>query len=137
MTFETSIDVRYPDCDSMGIVHHAVYPVWYEMARMAFFRSCGHDYTETHALGIDPAMVHLELDYGAPVRFPAAVTVRLTPTVCSGKKLGFRYELWTPGAEKPNASASSFHIWVKDGASYDLEMQNPEIFAAYAAAAEP
>ena len=25
MITETMIDVRYPDCDRMGIVHHAVY----------------------------------------------------------------------------------------------------------------
>ena len=34
MTTETSVAVRYPDCDAMSIVHHAVYPVWYEIARM-------------------------------------------------------------------------------------------------------
>ncbi len=27
---ETRIDIRYPDCDSMGIVHHAVYPIMME-----------------------------------------------------------------------------------------------------------
>lgn len=130
MTFETKIDVRYPDCDSMGIVHHAVYPIWYEMARMDFFARCGYSYEYTHARGIDPAMVHLELDYGAPVSYPAAVSVRITPTLCEGKKLAFRYEVWTEGASKPNASASSLHIWVKDGKSYSLEQELPEMFAA-------
>ena len=128
---ETRIDVRYPDCDSMGIVHHAVYPVWYEMARMDVFAKSGFGYAHTHALGLDPAMVHLELDYGAPVTFPGSVTVRTRVTLCEGKKLGFSYEVFPDGAETPCAKASSFHIWVKNGKSVNLEQEQPEIFAAY------
>jgi len=41
---QCDIDVRYPDCDAMGIVHHAVYPIWYEIARMDFFEKMGFAY---------------------------------------------------------------------------------------------
>ena len=41
MITQCDIDVRYPDCDAMGIVHHAVYPIWYEIARMDFFEKMG------------------------------------------------------------------------------------------------
>ena len=136
MIFETSIDVRFPDCDSMGIVHHAVYPVWYEMARMDVFEKCGFGYPRTRALGLDPAMVHLELNYGAPVTFPGSVTVKTAVTRCEGKKLGFHYEVFLPDQEKAVATADSFHVWVKDGKSYDLEAGQPEIFNAYRAAIE-
>ena len=134
MVFETKVDVRYPDCDSMQIVHHAVYPIWYEMARMDFFQRCGYGYEYAHSRGTDPAMVHLEMDYGAPVTFPGTVTVKTTVTLCEGKKLGFAYEVWAEGADRPNASAKSFHIWVKDGKSYNLEKELPEMFSAYRAA---
>ncbi|MBO6010354.1 MAG: acyl-CoA thioesterase [Oscillospiraceae bacterium] len=130
---ETRIDVRYTDCDGMGIVHHAVYPVWYEMARMDLFEKSGFGYESTHALGLDPAMVHLELDYCAPVTFPGSVTVRTRVTLCEGKKLGFSFEVRPDGAEAPCAKASSFHIWVKGGKSFDLEREQPDIFAAYRA----
>lgn len=128
---ETKIEVRYADCDSMGIVHHAVFPVWYEIARMDLFERCGNGYAATHSLGLDPAMVHLELDYAAPVSFPGRVTIKTRMTCCEGKKLGFSYEVWSEGAERPCATASSFHIWVKNGKSCDLEREHPEIFASY------
>ncbi len=128
---ETSIDVRLPDCDGMGIVHHAVYPIWYEIGRNDFFARCGYGYAYTRARGVDPAMVHLEMDYGAPLTYPGAVTVKTTLTLCEGKKLGFSYEVWAEGAaDKPCASAKSFHIWVKDGKSFSLEQELPEMFAA-------
>ena len=130
MVFETKVDVRYPDCDSMGIVHHAVYAIWYEMARMDVFEKLGFGYAHTHALGIDPAMVHLELNYGAPVSYPGTVTVKTTITRCEGKKLGFHYEVFPEGAAQPVASADSFHIWVKNGSAYHLETEQPEFFAA-------
>lgn len=134
MTVETKIDVRYPDCDQMGVVHHAVYPIWYEMGRMDFFKACGFDYVRTKALGVDPAMVHLELDYSAPVTFPGTAVLKTTLTLCEGKKLGFSYEIWFGGADKPAAKAKSFHIWVGGGKSVNIEKELPELFAAYHAA---
>lgn len=133
---ETRISVRYPDCDTMGIVHHAVYPIWYEMGRMDFFEKFGFSYEKSHALGIDPAMVNLELSYGAPLRFPQEFTLRTRCTLLKGKKLAFSYEIWPDGAEKPSATAKSFHIWVKNNASINIEAEAPEMFASYAAGLE-
>ncbi|MBR5262006.1 MAG: acyl-CoA thioesterase [Oscillospiraceae bacterium] len=132
MATEIIIDVRYPDCDSMQIVHHAVYPIWYEMGRMDFFDKCGYDYVKGKEIGIDPAMVNLELNYGAPVTFPGKVTLKTFCTLCSGKKIAFRYELYREGDDKPCATAKSLHIWVGNGKSVNIEEEKPEMFAAYA-----
>ena len=88
------IDVRYPDCDPMGIVHHAVYPIWYEIARMDFFAAVGYPYEAMNQEGINPPMVNLNLQYASPVRYPGQVTVRTTAcTLCRGKSwsCGMRY----------------------------------------------
>lgn len=136
MATETIIDVRYPDCDSMQIVHHAVYPIWYEMGRMDFFKKCGYDYKKSKEAGVDPAMVNLELNYGAPVTFPGNVRLKTICTLCSGKKIAFRYELYREDDEKPCATAKSFHIWVGGGRSVNIEEENAEMFAAYSSCVE-
>ena len=87
MITQCDIDVRYPDCDAMGIVHHAVYPIWYEIARMDFFEKMGFAYPDMHALGVDPPMVSLELKYRASVTYPGRVTVRTRMLSCAPKKL--------------------------------------------------
>lgn len=133
---ETIIDVRYPDCDQMGIVHHAVYPIWYEMGRMDFFAKCGCDYTKSRGFGVDPAMVNLELNYGFPVKFPQTVTLRTRCVLLEGKKIAFRYEILAEGSDKPLATAKSFHIWVRDGKSVNIETDVPEMFNAYKGAVE-
>lgn len=133
MISEVTIDVRYPDCDPMGIVHHAVYPVWYEIARMDFFGKAGFSYNDMHALGIDPPMVDLHVQYKAPVSYPGAVTVRTKMTFHAPKKLELSYETYC-GRRLVN-TATTFHIWTgPDGRSLDMQANHPDIYARLEAA---
>ena len=137
MTVESRIDVRYPDADPMDIVHHAVYPLWYEIGRMDFFKACGYPYTYTHEFGVNPAMVNMELKYHFPVRYPGTVTLRTRVTRCEPKKVEFRYAVYIDGRDEPVAEAVSFHIWTgPDMKSYNMEENLPECYAAYKAACE-
>ncbi len=135
MTTQCAIEVRYPDCDAMGIVHHAVYPIWYEIARMDFFAKMGFSYSDMHALGINPPMVNLNLNYASPVTYPGTVTVRAKMLSCAPKKLELAYEVFRPGEDRPCASATSFHIWTgPDMKSYDMAARQPEVWAKIQAA---
>lgn len=134
---QTLIDVRLPDCDAMGIVHHAVYPIWYELGRLDFFEKHGFGYVRSRELGIDPAMVSLEMNYGLPVRFPQTLYLNTRCTMLEGKKIAFRYELFDGVNEKPVANAKSFHIWVRDTKSVNLQLEQPEMFSAYLRGLEP
>ena len=33
--------INYYETDKMGIVHHSVYPIWYELARTNFIKEIG------------------------------------------------------------------------------------------------
>ena len=41
MISESKIIVRYQETDQMGIAHHSVYPVWFEVARTDFIKKLG------------------------------------------------------------------------------------------------
>ncbi len=43
---ETELRVRYAETDTMGVVYHANYLVWFEVGRGEFFRAMGQDYGE-------------------------------------------------------------------------------------------
>ena len=136
MIAETMIDVRYPDCDRMGIVHHAVYPVWYEVARMDFFEKMGFSYAAMNSLGINPPMVELDLRYKAPATYPGTVTVSTKLIFCAPKKLELQYEAFF--GDQLCGSARSFHIWTgRDMKSLDMEKHHPEIYGKIKAALEP
>jgi acyl-CoA thioester hydrolase len=133
----TQIDVRFPDCDRMGIVHHAVYPIWYEVARMDFFKELGFSFTDMNALGVNPAMVDLHLQYKAPASYPQTVTVTTRMGQYAPKKLELFYELRDVSGGEPINTARTFHIWTgPDGKSYDMEVNLPDAYEKIKKAAE-
>lgn len=136
MIAETVIEVRYPDCDRMGIVHHAVYPVWYEIARMDFFAKMGFSYSDMNALGINPPLVELDLKYKTPATYPGTVVVKTRMTAHAPKKLELSYETWSDG--KLCGTARTFHIWTgPDMKSLDMQSAHPNVYARIEAAQEP
>ena len=53
----------------MGVVHHSVYPVWFEMGRTELLRSTGISYRELEETGVLLAVVRLEVRYKRPARY--------------------------------------------------------------------
>ncbi len=133
----TTIDTRYPDCDRMGIVHHAVYPIWYELARMDFFKELGFSFTDMNALGVNPAMVDLHLQYKAPATYPQTVAVTVRMGQYAPKKLELIYETRDSAGGEPINTATTFHIWTgPDNRSYNLEENLPDVYGKIKKAAE-
>jgi acyl-CoA thioester hydrolase len=133
----TYIDTRYPDCDRMGIVHHAVYPVWYEIARMDFFAAMGFSFSDMNALGINPAMVDLHLQYKAAATYPQRLRIVTSISRYAPKKLELSYRCYAEGLDEPINTAVTFHIWTgPDNRSCDLAVTLPEVYRKIEEAAE-
>lgn len=134
LTTETCVASRYPDCDRMGIVHHAVYPVWYELARMDWLEAVGFSFARSQSLGVNPAMVDLHIRYLAPVGYPQTVRITTEAAEVAPKKLRLRYTLRDESGATAG-EAESFHIWTgPDLRSYNLQAGQPELYEALLAA---
>lgn len=132
----TKIETRYPDCDRMGIVHHAVYPIWYEMARMEFFAAVGFSFDDMNALGVNPAMVDLHLQYKATATYPQTLYITTKMGEYAPKKLELLYETKTEDGTVIN-TCRTFHIWTgPDNRSYNLAENQPEVFEKFRATSE-
>jgi acyl-CoA thioester hydrolase len=115
----------------MGIVHHAVYPVCYEMARMDFFAEVGFPFEDMRALGVNPAMVDLRLQYRAPAGYPQTLSVTARLGECAPRKLELLYKIKDGGGAVIN-EARTFHVWTgPDGKAYNMEEHLPEIYAKF------
>ena len=88
------IRVRYCECDPMGVVHHTVYPVWFEMGRTELLRQTGRTYRELEDAGILLAVVRLEASYKRPARYDDVVQLRTTLAKVGAVKVEHSYELW-------------------------------------------
>ncbi len=128
MKTQITVDVRYPDCDMMGIVHHAVYPIWLEIARMDLFDKIGFSFSRMHALGIDPPMVDLHMQYRNPMRYPGQATIRTHIRSYAPKKLELVYQVYDQDGGLA-ADATSFHIWTgPDAKSISLMEKLPQVY---------
>jgi len=46
MLSKSKVIVRYAETDQMGIVHHSVYPIWFELARTDLAKQAGFPYSK-------------------------------------------------------------------------------------------
>ncbi|HEV8125793.1 MAG TPA: thioesterase family protein [Gemmatimonadales bacterium] len=82
---EISVRVNYSETDQMGVVYHARYVVWLDMARTEHLRHAGMSYKEVEAMGVRLAVGELAIRYRQPARYDDQVRVR-----CWVKELGSR-----------------------------------------------
>jgi acyl-CoA thioester hydrolase len=115
ITGTIEIRVRYNECDPMGVAHHTVYPVWFEMGRTELLRtSMRHmqqererltdsgdisraavplTYRELEEQGFLLAVVKLEVQYKRPARYDDVVLLHTTLSQTSAVKIVHTYEL--------------------------------------------
>ena len=93
------VRVRYSECDAMGIVHHAVYPIWLEMGRTELCRMTGVSYRELEASGVFLAVVSISLTYRRPARYDDLLSVETRLAGVSRVKLEHTYRVLRDGLE--------------------------------------
>jgi len=57
------IEVRYAETDQMGVVHHSVYPIYLEQARLDWLKRIGMHYQKMEDNGIILPLNKLSLEY--------------------------------------------------------------------------
>jgi acyl-CoA thioester hydrolase len=90
---EFEIRVRYSETDAMGLLHHANYITYFEIARTELFRSSGGDYREMEERGYFLVVVRVECQYKRPARFDDLLRIRVHLAKWTGAKLVHEYEI--------------------------------------------
>jgi len=90
---ETSFRVRYAETDSMGVVHHAAYLVWFEEGRSAFIRERGWSYAKIEESGYYLAAGELTAKYSRAARYDQEIRVKTWLQSCRSRTLTFRCEI--------------------------------------------
>jgi acyl-CoA thioester hydrolase len=91
--YETEIDVRFRDLDSMGHVNNAVYATYFEHVRTLYMDDVFGDRPEE----INVALVNLNIDFKRQVRFGETVTVGVGVTEIGDSSVTMEYEVQTAG----------------------------------------
>lgn len=90
---DTTIRVRYCECDPMGVVHHANYAIWFEMGRTEMLRSEGGNYRDLEAAGRFLVVVDLAVRFRQPARYDDELVLTTHLLEASRARLRHGYEL--------------------------------------------
>jgi acyl-CoA thioester hydrolase len=94
--FPVRVRARYAETDQMGVVHHAVYPVWFEVARTALSHAVGLPYTEWERRGVLLMVGELRCRYRRPARYDEEVIVGVRVEEVASRRVVFEYRVEGP-----------------------------------------
>lgn len=77
----------------MGVVHHSVYPVWFEAARTALSRAVGLPYREWETRGVLLMVSELTCRYRRPARYDEEVTIWVRVADVASRRVVFAYRV--------------------------------------------
>ena len=93
MTTVATPRVLFADTDKMGIVYHASYLRYLEMARVEFIRQTGLPYTELEALGFGLPVSELSVRYQAPALYDDRMTLQVALSLLTPVRVHFDYRV--------------------------------------------
>jgi acyl-CoA thioester hydrolase len=111
MISKSYITVRYAETDQMGIVHHSVYPVWFEVARTDFVKKLGMHYSQMEKAGIFLPLAELQCKFISPTYYEDELVVEASIQELTGARIQFAYTVYRKGEDKPVATGSTVHAW--------------------------
>jgi acyl-CoA thioester hydrolase len=91
--FPVRVRARYAETDQMGVVHHAAYPVWFEVARTALSHAVGVPYTDWERRGVLLMVGELTCRYRRPARYDDEVTVWVRVKETASRRVVFEYRV--------------------------------------------
>jgi YbgC/YbaW family acyl-CoA thioester hydrolase len=95
--FRYAVDVRYFEADQQGVVFNMWYLAWFEDARNALLHHAGFSLHDLLASGHDIQVVHTEIDWQGPVRWPDHVEIATTIGTLGRTSIAFDFEVWRNG----------------------------------------
>ena len=97
---ETFARVNYSETDQMGVVYHANYLVWLDIARTEHLRRTGVTYADLERRGLRLVVGDLRVRYRHPARYDDLVRVRCWVRECRSRRITFGYALDLPERER-------------------------------------
>ena len=110
---ESRFRVRYAETDAMGIVHHANYLVWMEIARTELCKLRGVRYRDFEAAtGLSMAVVGAEVRYHRAARYDDEILASAWLKSSHPRMVSFAYEMRNAETGELLASGETKHVLI-------------------------
>ena len=138
MVTESKITVRYAETDKMGIVHHSVYAVWFEVGRTDFIRQAGMPYSVMEQKGIMTPLSSLTCQFYLPAYYEDELIVKTSVSKITAARIIFCNKIKRQKDQALLATGSTSHGFVsaKTFRPVNGKKALPEIYQALSSAIE-
>ena len=114
LSSSTKIRVRYEETDKMGVVYHAKYFNWFEVARIQLLDEIGIPYKELEKEGYFLPVLSCSAIFKHPAHFDDRLIIKLEISLASLLRLKVAYEVWRK--DLMIATGTTEHAFIsKDG----------------------
>lgn len=122
LSYRSEIRVRYAETDQMGVVHHSVYPVWFEAARSDLFRAMHLPYSEFEENGIIIMVTEMNCRFLKPAHYDELIEVEVIPRMLTPVRLQIDYQVTRPSDGALVATGYTRHAFAdKQGRPINLK----------------
>lgn len=126
LTAEKVFDVRFSEVDSMNIVWHGSYALYFEDAREEFGRKYNLEYLNIYGNGFYAPLVELHFDYKKPLQYQESAKVVITYRPSDAAKLIFDYAIYSLKTNELVATGYSVQVFLDR--NHQLSFVTPEFF---------
>ena len=91
---EKEFDIRFSEVDSMQIVWHGSYALYFEDAREEFGRTFHLEYMRMYEFGFYAPLVEFKVNYKQPLKYQDKAKIVITFRNTESAKLIFDYEIY-------------------------------------------
>ena len=88
---ETTVRVNYSETDQMGVVYHARYLVWLDVARCEHLRLSGMSYRDLEQSGLRLAVSEVAIRYRQAARYDDLIRIRCWVREVASRRVDFGY----------------------------------------------
>ena len=123
------LDIRFSEVDSMNVVWHGSYMLYFEDAREEFGRKYQLEYTRIAGNGYYAPLVDMEFHYRRPITYGMRPRIDIIYRPTEAAKIIFDYEIHDPDTDELMASGRSVQVFMDK--NYQLIWTNPDFYAEW------
>lgn len=128
-------EVKYYECDRMGVTHHSNYVRFMEEARIWWMDRLGYGYERMEAEGIVSPVVAVSCNYKRSTTFKDRIEIEIKVAEMTELKLSFSYVMKVAG--KVVCTAGSTHCFLQGGRPVVLADRFPLLYEAIVSTLQP
>ena len=119
-------EVKYYECDRMGVTHHSNYVRFMEEARVDWLDQLGFGFEKIEAENVFSPVISISCEYKHPTTFKDVIEIEVGISKMTEMKFDFEYTMRVDG--KVACIGHSSHCFIENGRPVAISKRLPDFY---------